>query len=85
MENPAGESHDGGLRLDFDRRLKPEFHAPRITSDAGLLACRERAAALSLGAMAGDVLAGRNGHHALDCRRQGCRGPCGISKPDRPH
>jgi hypothetical protein len=26
MENPAGESSDGTLRLDFDRRLKLEFH-----------------------------------------------------------
>ena len=26
MENPAGESNDGVLRLDFDRRLKLEFH-----------------------------------------------------------
>ncbi len=26
MEHPAGESDDGALRLDFDRRLKLEFH-----------------------------------------------------------
>jgi GNAT superfamily N-acetyltransferase len=34
MEHPAGESDDGFLRLDFDRRLKLEFHGCRITSDA---------------------------------------------------
>jgi hypothetical protein len=42
MANPAGESNDGAVRLDFDRRLMLQFrgsvHAKRLAKAA----CRYR-------------------------------------------
>jgi hypothetical protein len=35
MANLAGESSEGVLRLDFDRRLMLQFCGPVVTSDAG--------------------------------------------------
>ncbi len=64
-----GESGVGVPRLDFDRRLKLEFHGSKVTSDAGLLPYRELDDAVGLSEIAGDTLTdtrrGKNGRHGL--------------------
>ena len=69
MAYPMGELKQGCLRVDFDRRLKLEFHGSKITSDAGLLAYRELDDVLGLtdlgGATLSDLRRGKNTRHLL--------------------
>src|SRR3954470_11869620 len=69
MEAAASEAQDAALGLTFDRRLKLEFHGTKVTSDGGLLACRELDDTLGLSETAGEVLTdtrtGANGRHSL--------------------
>ena len=67
--HPAGDSRKPHLRVDFNRRLKLEFHGSKITSDAGLLAYRELDEVLRLtelgGAALSDLRRGKNTRHLL--------------------
>ena len=56
-----GEGPKHALRVDFDSKVRLEFHGATITSDAGLLAYRELDSALGLTEIAESCL--HDGRH----------------------
>jgi len=51
LENPMGERSKDALQVNFDRKLKLEFHGTKVTSDAGLIAYRDLDEVLGLTTM----------------------------------
>lgn len=64
-----GAGSDGDFRLDFDPRVRLEFHGSKISSDGGLLLYRELDEALGLFDQTvrflRDTRKGKNGIHTL--------------------
>ncbi len=56
MAYPMGEAKLEPFRVDFDRRLKLEFHGSDISSDGRLFPYRELDHALELTELGGEVL-----------------------------
>ena len=69
MAHPTGAGSDGDFRLDFDPRVRLEFHGSKISSDGGLLLYRELDEALGLFdktvRFLRDTRKGKNGVHTL--------------------
>ena len=66
-----GESTSPRAKLRFDRRVRLEFRGATITSDAGLLACRELDDALGLTETADECLQGNRGGRNVQHRLVG--------------
>ena len=66
MDHPEGAGETDDIRLDFDRRVRLEFHGSKISSDGGLLLFRGLDEVLGLHELAGGVLRDtRTGHNRL--------------------
>ena len=64
-----GEKRQEAMKFQFDKWLRLEFHGATITSEAGLLACRELGGTLGLTeeapAYLREIRGGRNVHHGM--------------------
>ena len=63
-----GDARTDALRVEFDSRIKLEFHGAAVTSDAGLIAYRELDEELGLteiGEVFRDSRRGKNKQHEL--------------------
>ncbi|MCH2166038.1 MAG: IS1380 family transposase [Marinovum sp.] len=69
MDHPTGAGSNGDIRVDFDARVRLEFHGSKISSDGGLLLYRELDEALGLFNKTvqslRDTRKGKNGVHTL--------------------
>ena len=69
MSHRTGAGSEGDFRLDFDPRVRLEFHGSKISSDGGLLLYRELDEALGLFdktvRFLRDTRKGKNGVHTL--------------------
>ena len=69
MSHPMGAVSESDFRVDFDPRVRLEFHGSKISSDGGLLLYRELDEALSLFdktvRFLRDTRKGKNGVHTL--------------------
>ena len=64
MDHREGADKTGDVRLDFDRRVRLEFHGSKISSNGGLLLFRELDEVLGLHDIAGGLLRDtRTGHN----------------------
>ena len=69
LDHPTGAGSEGDFRVDFDPRVRLEFHGSKISSDGDLLLFRELDEVLGLLDLAGwslrDTRHGRNGVHSF--------------------
>ena len=83
MAHLTGAGSEGDFRVDFDSRVRLEFHGSKISSDGGLLLFRELDEMLGLHDLAGqslrDTRTGKNGVHTfVGLLRQSSFGRLGI-------